>query len=224
MVIQGCFQKDGVDNEETFALVVKYTTLRMLIVMTVLFDWDITQMDAVTVYLIGDIEEIYMQQPKLYEKQGNNNFVCILNKALYGLKQAGRSWYAKLDGMLHGIGLVSAAFDCCVYYHIKKGKVLIITVYVDDLLIFSSNVAMKAWLQLELTKQFKMKDLGTVHHILGICVIRDRKKGTIRLDKSHYIEGLLKTWHMHACKPLVRNIVLSKLMEPKMEAEREEMR
>ena len=54
-----------------------------------------------TTFLNGEIsEELYVQQPKVYEDSKRRNDVYKLHKALYGLKQAPRAWYFKLDKTL----------------------------------------------------------------------------------------------------------------------------
>lgn len=80
LVAKGCSQKFGVDYIKTVAAVIAHAVQQTM---------KIYQMDAVTAFLQGDLdEEIYMQQPEGYED--GSELVCKLNKAVYGLKQASR--------------------------------------------------------------------------------------------------------------------------------------
>jgi len=83
-------------------------------------------------------------------------------------------------------------------------------------------------LKTELSKRFEMKDLGEVHYCLGIHVIRDRKKRTIRISQIKYVEDILKRFNMFDCKPigtpLDANSKLSKTMSPNTAEEEEEMK
>lgn len=79
----------------------------------------IHQMDVVTAFLQGDIEEdIFMEQPPGYND--NSGRVCKLNKSIYGLKQAGRNWNKKLDATLKNYGLKSSMHDQCIYFSPKN--------------------------------------------------------------------------------------------------------
>jgi len=44
-----------------------------------------------------------------------------------------------------------------------------------------------------------MKDLGEIHHCLGIRIQRDRVAGTISLDQEKYIEQVLNRFNMSSC-------------------------
>ena len=62
-------------------------------------------MDIKSAYLNGVItEDIYMRQPKGYEKKGEEEKIAKLKKGLYRLKQAGREWYATLHDFLIQLG------------------------------------------------------------------------------------------------------------------------
>ena len=89
LVVIGCQQVEGVDFFDTYSPVSKITTIRVLIVVTCIFNLQIRQMDVKTAFLNGDLEEeIYMKQPEGFIKSGKENKVCKLVKSLYGLKQA----------------------------------------------------------------------------------------------------------------------------------------
>jgi hypothetical protein len=81
------YQVEGLDYGETFFLVVKITSLRILIALTTTYDYHIHQMDVQTTFFHGHFnEEIFMQQPPGYVFVGRKTKVCRLLKTLYGLK------------------------------------------------------------------------------------------------------------------------------------------
>ena len=58
-------QKEGIDYDETFAHVARYTTIRTIISLAAVFGWKLYQMDVNTVFLNGKIEEeVYIEQLK----------------------------------------------------------------------------------------------------------------------------------------------------------------
>jgi Reverse transcriptase (RNA-dependent DNA polymerase) len=84
-------QIHGVDYEETFAPVVKFTSIRLLLALVSHFNLERHQMDVVTAFLNGDLDEIiHMEQPQGFVAPESADKVCRLRKALYGLKQANR--------------------------------------------------------------------------------------------------------------------------------------
>ena len=90
---KGYTQKSGEDCDETFSPVVKYSSIRALLAFAVQNNMMIHQMDVVTAFLNGSLsEEIYMEQPPGYIKEGEENLVCKLKRSLYGLKQSFRCW------------------------------------------------------------------------------------------------------------------------------------
>ena len=93
LVAKGYAQKYGIDYDETFALVVRFPSVRTMLAFAVQRDMLIYQMDVITAFLNGNLDEgIYMQQPEGYVKSGGKHLVCRLKKSLYGLKQAPRCW------------------------------------------------------------------------------------------------------------------------------------
>jgi hypothetical protein len=100
------------------------------------------QFDIKTAFLCGSIEEeIYMHQVEGYEETKNIQHVYLLLKALYGLRQASRAWAMKMDSFLKKFNLQQAAVDHCVYYSNDNGIITIVTMFVDDGLICSTNLA-----------------------------------------------------------------------------------
>lgn len=218
------------DFDDTFAPVVRGTTLRFLIAVATLKSWNIDQMDAVAAFLQPEIDkDIYMMQPKLFDCEDvpYPKKVCLLRKALYGLKQSGYLWNEKLDKDLRDLGLTQAKFDTCVYHCLTKEKVIIIAIYIDDFLLVTDSEKSKVWIKTELMKRFDMKDLGEIQYCLGIQIIRDRKKGQTTLDQTAYIEAVLRRFNMSDAKPISTPMEcgkkLSRIMAPINDAEKEAM-
>ena len=64
-------QKEGIDYNKIFSLVVKHTSIQMLMMIVTQFDLELEQSDVKTAFLHGELEEkIYMKQPKSYIQEG----------------------------------------------------------------------------------------------------------------------------------------------------------
>ena len=89
---RGFSHKEGIDYDETFAPVARYSSIRVIISLASVMGWKLHQMDVKIAFLNGEIEEeIYIEQPKGFELHGKESHVCKLKKALYRLKQAPRA-------------------------------------------------------------------------------------------------------------------------------------
>lgn len=203
LVIKGCAQKKGIDYEEVYSPVIRYTSLRYLLALATKYDLDIDQMDAVSAFLQGDVEEeIYMLQPPTYETD-NDTDVCLLKKSLYGLKQASRNWNKKLDATLKEIGLSRSSIDPCIYYKIASERdITFLAIYVDDLILFTNCQSSKINLKQKLCERFNMKDMGELKYCIGLHVTRDRKNGNMYIDQRKYIQEILQRYGMSDCKPV----------------------
>jgi hypothetical protein len=104
-VARGFSQKEGIEYEETFAPVAKYTSIRTIIALAAKMKWKLHQMDVKTTFLNGVIEEeVYIEKPQGFEVEDRKCHVCRLNKALYGLKQSPRAWYGRINSFLMSLG------------------------------------------------------------------------------------------------------------------------
>lgn len=104
LVAKGFNQQEGYDYSETFSLVVKPTSIRIVLIVALTYNMPINQLDVHKTFLNGNLEEeVFMQQP-LGFVHSNKTLVCILDKALYGLKQARRAWFERLG--LRGLHLL----------------------------------------------------------------------------------------------------------------------
>jgi hypothetical protein len=86
LVARGFEQKFGIDYNETFAPVVRWSTLRAMVALSVFLGWELNHMDVITAFLNGKLkEEIYMKQPPGFEVPGQEDKVCRLLRSLSGL-------------------------------------------------------------------------------------------------------------------------------------------
>ena len=97
-VARGFSQKEGIDTEETFGPVERYTSIRTIMPLTSMMKWNLQQMDVNTTFLNGVIEEeVYIEHPQGFEVEDRVTHVCKLKKDLYGLKKSARAWYGRID-------------------------------------------------------------------------------------------------------------------------------
>lgn len=94
LVVKGFNQLEGADYDETFSLVVKPQTIRIILTTALTRRWKIKQLDVKNAFLHGYLKEpVFMEQPPGFQDQHHPEFVCKLSRALYGLKQAPRAWF-----------------------------------------------------------------------------------------------------------------------------------
>ena len=87
LVVKGYKQKEGLDYFDTYSPITRITSIRMLITIAAIHNFEIHQMDVKTTFLNGELdEEIYMEQPEGFNVPGQTKKVCRLVKSLYGLK------------------------------------------------------------------------------------------------------------------------------------------
>ena len=186
LVAKGYSQKYGVDYEETFSPVVRFSSIRALLAVAVEKKMHIHQMDVETAFLNGRLEEeIYMEQPEGYVEPGKENLVCRLKKSLYGLKQSPRCWNKAFKEYLFSVGFSQSDADPCVFVKKKDASITIIAVYVDDLILIADCMQKIKETKKLLSEKFKMKDLGKLHYCLGLSV--EQEDGFVKIHQEHYI-------------------------------------
>lgn len=158
-------------------------------------------MDVKNAFWHGELDrEIYMNQPKGFEDAVNPTHVCKLRKALYGLKQAPRAWYGEIAEFLTRSGYSVAHADSSLFIKEKEGKLAIVLVYVDDLIITGDDEREIHQTRENLSVRFQMKELGELKHFLGLEV--DRTKEGLFLCQQKYTRDILQKFGMLECKPI----------------------
>uniref|UniRef100_A0A453R8Z6 Uncharacterized protein n=1 Tax=Aegilops tauschii subsp. strangulata TaxID=200361 RepID=A0A453R8Z6_AEGTS len=185
LVAKGYTQKEGEDFFDTYSPVARLTTIRVLLSLAASHGLLIHQMDVKTAFLNGELDgEIYMEQPDGFVVDGQEGKVCKWPKSLYGLKQAPKKWHEKFERTLTAAGFVVNEADKCVYYYHGGGEGVILCLYVDDILIFGTNLNVIKEVKDFLSRCFEMKDLGVADVILSLFGYNDRKPSPTPYDAS----------------------------------------
>jgi hypothetical protein len=174
-------QREGIDYNEIFPPVSCKDSFRIKMVLVAHYDLELHQMDVKTTFFNGDLyENVYMAQLKDFVVEGKERMGCRLKKkSIYRLKQASRQWYLKFDETIRKFGFKENEEDNCLYAKFKNGKFIFLILYVDDILLASSDVNLLLETKKFLSSNFDIKDLGEASFVLGIKILRDRIKGLL---------------------------------------------
>lgn len=190
LVALGYLQRAGIDYVETFAPVARLDTIKLVVAMAASFRWKLYHLDIKCAFLNGELhEDVYVHPPPEFEIKAGKDKVLKLKKAFYGLKQTPKEWYGTIDTYFIESGYMRSKNDTTLYIlENSKGKV-IITLYVDDILITGSN-ADQIEEQKELLKsRFELADLGMVCYFLGMEIQQGDEY--IFLNQKKYMEDII---------------------------------
>ena len=189
----------------------------MVLTMILAKEWTTRQVDYTNAFVQADIkEDMYVEQPKGFQRKDKNYMVLKLFKALYGLKQAPKSFYDKISEGLQEQEFTQSSLDECLF--MKKDMVRVI--YVDNTagsdpmaieeLIKSLGIAKD-----EQRHAFELRYEGEVGDFLGICIEKlGEQKFT--LTQIGLISKVLKTTSMETCNPDKTHCVIKSLEEIKI--------
>ena len=130
---------------------------------------------------------MYMKQPEGYDD--GTGRVCRLIKTLYGLKQAGREWNIELDTKLRKKGYMRLRSDPCIYIWCMGDDFAIITVWVDDMLMFATMIVLRDKTKADIESKWEITDLGFPTKIVRIKLTISPDK--IFISSSKYIKSIL---------------------------------
>jgi hypothetical protein len=158
---------------QTFSPVVKPATVRTMLATAVSRDWPIQQLDVKNVFLCGTLSEtVFCCQPTSFTDTAHPTLVCRLRKSLYGLKQALRAWCSRFATYLTTLGFIEAKSDTSLFIFRRGSDTVYLLLYVDDIILTASSTELLRRTISALQREFAMRDLGPLHHFLGITVER----------------------------------------------------
>ena len=174
---KGYAQEHGIDYNEVFAPVARWDTIHMILAVAAQKGWMVFQLDVKSAFLHGELKEaVFVEQPQGYEQEGSREKVLKLKKALYGLKQAPRSWYSKIENYFLKEGFERCNHESTLFVKTNAGgKVLIISLYVDDLIFTGNDACLIEKFKCSMKSEFEMTDLGKMRYFLGVEVVQSAK-------------------------------------------------
>ncbi|SDA04038.1 BZ3500_MvSof-1268-A1-R1_C099g00545 [Microbotryum saponariae] len=174
-------QRDGIDFNETFAPVARFSSIRSLLALAAANGLHVHQADIDKAYLHGDLDhDIWMTAPRGFDLPSD---------------KAGRIWNRHIDASLRALGYTATGTDHCVYSWLDDRQCPhYIALYVDDLLMISPELAEIERVISGLDQRYGVKRLGPAEYILGIQ-IRRFDDGSIALSQERYIMDVLARFH-----------------------------
>ena len=203
---------EGVDYDETFALVARMDSIRILLALACQLKFKLYQMDIKISFLNGLLkEDVYMTQPKGFIDPHFSDHVLYLKKALYGLKQAPRAWYDRLTQYLVSHGFTSGKADQTLFIKREDGKLIVAQVYVDDIIFGSTKDELAHGFSKLMQAKFEISMIGKLTHFLGLQ-IHQQDLG-IFLSQSKYAKNLVKKFGLESASsvrtPISSNVKLT---------------
>jgi hypothetical protein len=134
----------------------------------------------------------------------------------------------KFDRIIKNFGFKENIENNCVYAKFKNGRYIFLILYVDDILLASSDVHLLLETKKFLSSKFDMKDLGEASFVLSIEIHRDKSKWVLGLSQKAYIEKVLKKFSMHKCSaspaPMVKGDRYRNFQCPRNQYELDQMK
>ena len=193
--VMGNRQTD-VDPFECYAPVVSWSTVRSMLMLSVLLGLESVQVDYTSAFCQASVkEDIYVSQPRGWKTLNlmglaepfKDGHVLKLNRSLYGLRQSPRNFFEHLKERLESIGFEQSKCDPCLFL---KGEITCL-VYVDDCLFFgrSRNVLDKAIADLK-DAEMDLNIEDDVAGFLGV-LLHKNEDGTVTLTQTGLIDRIL---------------------------------
>jgi hypothetical protein len=193
-------QVEGENYWATYAPVVNWRTVRLVLILCLLGNLHSRQIDYANAYTQAQADcKIYMTIPAGFtvidgtleftggnNKNTNSTFALRIKRNMYGLKQAGNNWFDMLKASLISLGFRQSAHDPCLFI---RNNCLIL-VYVDDCLIFGKDDLVLDQVIASLKSVFVLTSQGTVGAYLGID-IQKTTQGFIELKQTGLIKKII---------------------------------
>jgi hypothetical protein len=165
---RGDKQVPGIDYFESYAPVVSWSTVRLMLIFGLAFKLKTQQVDYVNAFAQGDLQEqVHLELPQGFQVPDNKDYVLRLRKSLYGLVQSPRAFFIKLSNALKSRNFQQSKLDPCLFMH----KKIICIVYVDDCIFFAKNDIIIQDMIKSLKSEFRLEVEGEVDSFLGIKIV-----------------------------------------------------
>ena len=202
--VRGDQQEYGVNYFETFAPVIQWSTIRLVLIFILTQNWVTRVIDYTNAFPQANIDtDIYVEIPALFGPKQKADKVLKLKKILYGLKQSPRTFYQHLSQGLINRGWTASAIDPCLF--MKESMMCV--VYVDDTIFTGPNqkqidqeITLLGIKQPNEENPFEFRDEGELSAFLGIKIEQTRE-GKFILTQPGLTEKVLSAAGMSDCNP-----------------------
>ncbi|RVW74980.1 Retrovirus-related Pol polyprotein from transposon RE1 [Vitis vinifera] len=164
LVAKGYTQVYGSDYGDTFSPVAKIASVRLLLSMAAMCSWPLYQLDIKNVF-----------------------------RSLYGLNNLLEHGFGRFSSVVQEFGMLRSTADHSVFYHHNSlGQCIYLVVYVDDIVITSSDQNGIQKLKQHLFTHFQTKDLGKLKYFLGIEIAQS-SSGVVLSQRKYALDILEET-------------------------------
>jgi hypothetical protein len=183
---------------ETFAPVVSFSTVRLFLVLSLMFNWETCTVDFANAFVQAKLTDtVYMHLPRGFQSELKGKSCLRLNKSIYGLSVAPRLWYKHLLESLKLEGFKPSQHDPCL---LMRHDMLII-MYVDDLGLAAEKMETIDQLIENLRKKkFDLTKEGSFSEYLGIKY-DDTADGKVHMSQKGLIDKIIQATGMADCNP-----------------------
>jgi hypothetical protein len=214
--LHGGKQIYGMNYYETYAPVVTWFAIRLVIIFGIMFCWALRQVDFVMAYPQAPIEEdIYMEVPQGIDTATGNSkdMVLKLLKNIYGQKQAGRVWNSYLVEKLASIGFRPSLIDNCVFF---RDEVIFFALYLASTANYS-RTTLAHWNLPGFQSYVLGQSISTyVIIIFANTCVRDLSRSFPLAQKTRSLTHLPRHWHKMTSHIIADSYVASNNSKPPM--------
>ncbi|SYW81527.1 uncharacterized protein UHO2_00051 [Ustilago hordei] len=193
LVARGFTQRKGVDYTEIFTPVAPIQSIRGVLAVAAMQDWEVDSFDIKQAYLNSNLQHNMYLKPPVRTKMPLGKVLKLI-KGLYGLKQSGREWNTEMDSHLQRMGFHCMPSTPCLYARGTGDNITVITAYVDDMIIASPSHKEVDHTKKEIMNKWGTEDNGKIKEFIGIKIMRDRTQKSISLDLMAYIKSMVSRW------------------------------
>ena len=204
IVCNGSRQEVGKDCFDTFAPVVDYSSVRLLVSLSFANQWHMFHWDISTAFVNAMAEEpVWVRFPPGIPGVSSGT-VAKLKKALYGTKSAPKSWYKLLSSFIIDEGFESVAGHPCLFIRRTmvdgKENVIVLALFVDDLIVCGNDLEHIEQFRKVLDERFPLTDNGDLSYYLGVEFTVSKDQKTLKLSQVKFAEKILEKFGMSDCK------------------------
>lgn len=183
---KGYQQMFGIDYLDTYAPTMSIVSVKILLVIAVNLNLFTKQFDVTSAFLNSTLkEEIWMDQPI----DDGSGLKCRLNKSIYGLKQSAYNWHDEFSSSLIKYGFMQSNSDKCLFIFATDNQYMLLGIYVDDGLIFSSCEQLIVDLLSHFQNLYTIKS-GDINKFIGLEI--EKRDNSIYMHQHSYIDKLIK--------------------------------